>query len=103
MILVHLYEPGKQIATPFPDVVACFPQNMDENGSPAKLIYCILYLLASALLTGFGFYLYFHHLLIQIRRQYRKSFYSVDDIELKSKGLIKDGDTTNKQNSVELC
>ncbi|HKO64216.1 MAG TPA: hypothetical protein VJU13_03375 [Candidatus Nitrosocosmicus sp.] len=81
-----------------PDVVACFPESVAESGSVIKLLYCLLYLLATVLLTGFGFYLYFHHLVNHIKRKYRHTLKSFEDesVELKEIKSHNHGHSSNK-------
>jgi hypothetical protein len=50
----------------------CFPGVISEE-SPLKLLYCILYLLATVLITGLGFYLYFKRIIKALQKRLLES------------------------------
>jgi len=70
--------------------VFCFPEVIEKI--PISLTYCFIYLLGSAILTGCGFYLYFHYMFkAKLKKKFFKSI---------SKEEFNDGYVENQQNII---
>jgi hypothetical protein len=75
----------------------CFPGAISEE-SPLKFLYCVLYLLATVLVTGLGFYLYFTRVIKTLQKQLT----ATPPARVKEAIIIENGHPTNQSDTMVI-